>query len=181
MKRVDHISPDLLDGTAFAEGLDDEERSRILQITERRHYDPDERIVREGEQSRDVFGLNAGQVKVTKRDEGGAERRLAVLEPGTVIGEIALVLGEPRSATVRATEEGAELLCIDGDQFREMLDDDDLAAYKVEHNILRMLGRRQSALNAELMDMMDPDEADDAASAPDVADLRDRLLDKWQM
>ncbi len=181
MKRVDHISPDLFEGTGFAAGLDDRERSQILQITERRHYEPGEVIVREGEETRDVFGLKAGTAEVAKRDESGAERRLAVLEAGTVIGEIALVLGQPRSATVRATDEGAEVFCIDGAKFHRLREDDELAAYKLAHNILRMLARRQSALNSELMELMGVDGDPSRVDAPELGQLRERLLDKWQM
>lgn len=178
MKRIAHISPDLLDGTGFAEGLDDEERAQVLQITERRHYEAGEVIVREGEESRDVFGLKSGRAEVVKRNEHGAERRLAVLEPGAIFGEIALVLRNPRSATVRAADEGVDLFCIDGDALDDLREQEKLAAYKLEHNILQMLARRQSALNDELMELTDEGEGDGAR--PSAQDIRERLLENWK-
>ena len=180
MKRIDHMSPDLFDGTGFAQGLDDQERSELLQITERRHYDGGEIIVREGEHSRDIYGLKSGRAEVVKRDAHGAERELAILEPGTVFGEIALVLGDPRSATVRAAGEGVELFCIDGDDLTAMREEQKLAAYKLEHNILRMLAQRQSALNSELLQLMNPDEETEGAGERRIADLRKRLLETWK-
>ncbi|MFB6371650.1 MAG: cyclic nucleotide-binding domain-containing protein [Bradymonadaceae bacterium] len=178
MKRIAHLSPDLLDETGFADGLDDEERSEILQITERRHYEDGEVIVKEGESSRDVYGLKSGRAEVIKRDEHGAEQKLAVLEPGTVFGEVALVLGEPRSATVRAADDGVDLFCIDGEALTSMRQDQKLAAYKLEHNILQMLARRQSALNHELLELMDSEDSE--AVRRSAEDVRERLLEQWQ-
>lgn len=176
MRRVDHITGEIFDETEFDDGLDETERSQLLEITERRFYEPEEIIVREGDKSRDVFVLKSGRAEVAKLDDGANERRLALLEPGAVFGEIALVLGGPRSATVRAVED-AELLCIDGGAVQTLRQSGKMLAYKLEHNILCMLARRQSNLNAELMSLMD--EPEEEQTEDDHEDVRQRLLDKW--
>lgn len=175
MRRVDHIGAEIFDGERIAQGLDDEERELLLKITERHLYDPDEIVVREGEKSRDIFVVKSGRVEVAKMDTGAKERRLAVLEPGAVFGEISYVLGSPRSATVRAIE-ASELLCVDGGAAQTLRESGKGVAYKFEHNLFEMLAERQADLNSDLLEMMkgESDEPEQAES-----DVRERLLEKW--
>lgn len=177
MRRVDHISHEIFDDTPIAEGLNEEERSQLTQITERHLYEEGEIVVREGDESRDLFALKSGRVEVTKMDAGAQERQLALLEPDTVFGEIGYVLGTPRSATVRAVR-GSELLCVDGGAAKTLRDAGKLVAYKVEHNLFRMLAERQSDLNAELLDFMGREEP--SGPRDEYSEVRQRLLEKWR-
>ncbi len=68
-------------------------------LLERRAYAPGEHIVAEGDKADRVFLITAGQVGIYK----GAERaRLGGVEAGTSFGEMGLLSGAPRSATVTA-------------------------------------------------------------------------------
>ena len=78
-------------------------------------------IVREGEPADAIYVLVAGSVDVTARGEaGGEERALRTMPAGTYFGEIGVLEGIPRTATVTAAEP-CELLRIDGDAFLEAL------------------------------------------------------------
>ena len=70
-----------------------------------RRYTEGETIVREGDPGSSMFLIQAGLCGVT--GHGGLEdsQRLAQLEPGMAFGEIALLTGEARTATVRALVE----------------------------------------------------------------------------
>jgi CRP/FNR family cyclic AMP-dependent transcriptional regulator len=59
-------------------------------------------LMYEGEPSDRVMILLAGQVKTTVVDAGGHETLLSIRDPGDVLGELASIDGEPRSATVTA-------------------------------------------------------------------------------
>jgi CRP/FNR family transcriptional regulator len=61
-------------------------------------------LFRENENSRDVYIVNSGRVRVFKI-EGGIEIELDTIGPGGVIGEIAAVDGGNRSASVLAVED----------------------------------------------------------------------------
>ncbi|HTT87070.1 MAG TPA: cyclic nucleotide-binding domain-containing protein [Acidimicrobiales bacterium] len=64
-------------------------------------------LTREGAKGGIAFILASGQAEVERHG-----RRLAVLGPGDVVGELSLIDGEPRSATVRALTD-LEVLEID--------------------------------------------------------------------
>ena len=51
------------------------------------------------------YVIDEGLLKVELASESGAQRILAILRPGAVVGELALVDGKPRSATVTALRE----------------------------------------------------------------------------
>jgi CRP-like cAMP-binding protein len=58
-------------------------------------------IVREGEETREMFVIQRGAVEIVKQ-VGGHEVRLAVLSRGAFFGEMSLLEGLPRSADARA-------------------------------------------------------------------------------
>jgi cAMP-dependent protein kinase regulator len=68
-------------------------------------------IVGQGDIGHEAFVAARGQLRVVRR-EGGDETTLAVLGPGSVFGEMALISESPRSASVIALEP-AQLLVID--------------------------------------------------------------------
>jgi hypothetical protein len=74
-------------------------------------------IVREGEPAQAIFVLVEGRVEVTSRGEaGGAPVALREMKPGTYFGEIGVLEGIPRTATVTAIEP-CHCLRIEGDAF----------------------------------------------------------------
>ena len=80
-------------------------RARIAAGSFERRYAPDEIIVRIGDNTSSMFVVAAGRVGVSMHGAGGESRKLAILPPGHSFGEISLLTGEPRMATVRALEE----------------------------------------------------------------------------
>ena len=64
-------------------------------------FDDGEVVVREGEETREMFIIREGRIEILKQ-VGGHEVRLAVLERGSFFGEMSLLEGLPRSATARA-------------------------------------------------------------------------------
>ena len=65
----------------------------------------DEDIIRQGgEDDYSMYGLGEGLLSVHVNTEGG-EIQVATIKPGAFFGEMSLLAGEPRSATVRATSE----------------------------------------------------------------------------
>src|SRR5919206_2602312 len=67
-------------------------------------FGPGEVVFREGEPSRAVLLVHEGEVEVAKAG-GAVEVLLGAVGPGEFVGEMGVVEGRPRSATVRARGE----------------------------------------------------------------------------
>lgn len=65
-------------------------------------FDPGEIVVTEGEPGDSLFVLSSGQVRVFARDQAGSNHQVRALDEGEFFGEVSLVTGQPRSATVVA-------------------------------------------------------------------------------
>jgi CRP-like cAMP-binding protein len=65
------------------------------------HYDAGDTVFRQGETGDDVLLVREGEIDVVRDDPAG-ERRLARLGPGSLVGEIAVLTGSPRTATAQA-------------------------------------------------------------------------------
>lgn len=94
-----------IEGVDFFAELSEEQRGQIAAGAVERRYAPDEIIVREGDGTSSMFVIATGRAAVSIHGAGGETRKLAILDPGDAFGEISLLTGERRTATVRALEE----------------------------------------------------------------------------
>ena len=85
----------------------------------RKKFEPDEFLIREGESGHEAYVIITGKVEVTKKVSGKAVS-LITLKEGDVIGEMALILQEPRSATVQAVEK-TEVFVINEESMKQCL------------------------------------------------------------
>jgi hypothetical protein len=69
----------------------------------RRTFAPNELIIREGDPGDAAYMIVSGQCRASRRVDG-REETLAVMGPGDVFGEMALLLDEPRAASVTAVD-----------------------------------------------------------------------------
>lgn len=73
-------------------------------------------VVRQGDPAETFYIIEAGEFVVSQVDDEGAERELRRLGPDAVFGELGLLHGSPRTATVAAVADGM-LLALDGEDF----------------------------------------------------------------
>jgi cAMP-dependent protein kinase regulator len=81
------------------------EREALVEIvasTELRAYDEGDIIVTEGEPGSSLFLIVGGTIKVFTRSDDGGNLKLAELGPGDFFGEVSLLSGKPRTATITA-------------------------------------------------------------------------------
>lgn len=95
---------DLLARADLLAPLDRETLGVLAGAAKRRVVPAGESVVREGEAGSSLFVVVEGLLEVLKSIEGN-ERRVATIRPGACFGEMSLLTGEPRSATVRALTE----------------------------------------------------------------------------
>src|SRR5262245_22649534 len=84
--------------------LDDAELSRLNALLQHRSMAAHEPVIWVGEAGTEVFIIKSGRVAVTAPDEHGKEVILSTLGPGDFFGDLALLDGGPRSASVRTLE-----------------------------------------------------------------------------
>jgi CRP/FNR family cyclic AMP-dependent transcriptional regulator len=101
-------------------GLSKSELQMVAQITERQHYVRHQVIIKSAERGKGFFLLTKGIVRVSVEGSRGKEVILGVLYPNDFFGEMALLDGLPRSATVTAMEE-SEVLVISRQDFLECI------------------------------------------------------------
>jgi CRP-like cAMP-binding protein len=77
----------------------------ILSSTELRSFDEGDIIVTEGETGSSLFLIVGGTVKVFTRTDDGSNVPLAELGTGDFFGEVSLLTGKPRTATITARTE----------------------------------------------------------------------------
>ncbi|MBK9375011.1 MAG: mechanosensitive ion channel family protein [Holophagales bacterium] len=102
--------------------LTDEQVSGLARHARLERYTAGEALVRQGEAGRSLFVVRAGDVRV-ERTDGAFTRDLARLGPGSFFGEMSLLTGEPRSASVVALGE-VEVVVVEKDAFSTLLHDD---------------------------------------------------------
>lgn len=125
--------------TALFAGLDAAER-RALEVRLRPHrFAPGAIILHQGQWSRALHLVRQGVVSVTVGDSFGHQREVARLGPGEIVGEMAVLTGQPHSATVSAIGP-AETLTLGHDDFLTLL----AGSPRLAQNVLRALSERLS-------------------------------------
>ena len=106
-----------LDGVEMLASLTAEQRAQLVAAAHPLLYEAGHAIVREGEPGASMFVIRRGEAAVTLvRTEG----TVAQLRDGACFGEMSLLTGDPRSATVTAVTD-CELLEIGTDAFRDVV------------------------------------------------------------
>jgi cytochrome P450/CRP-like cAMP-binding protein len=93
-------------------------------------------IVRQGDQGETFHIVASGAVEVFREGPEG-ERFLARLGPGQFFGEMALLMRCPRTATVRAAAEGADVMTMNRDGFNRMISGSRTAKSGVAEQVLQ--------------------------------------------
>lgn len=94
-------------------------------------------LFEEGDPPDALYVVVRGTLHVLLNDPGGETRSVGFLSPGSLVGELGVLLGEPRSATIRVVRD-AELLRVPAETFMQLLEADAVLGVAVA----RLLGQR---------------------------------------
>ena len=117
---------------------------RLLNSGEIKQCAADEVLMKEGEQADFVVLLLTGGLEVFVK-RGESDVVLTETKPGTITGELAVLCGIPRSASVRTREASAVLKWSD-EAFRTLLLRDPHLSQRIFGQILRTLVDKERAL-----------------------------------
>jgi CRP/FNR family cyclic AMP-dependent transcriptional regulator len=111
---------ELLRRVPLLQSLSDGELRAIANLATRKRVRVRETVVQQSEPGTELYVLVTGHLKVVSTDPEGRDAGLGVMGPGEVFGEVALLDGGPRSATIVALDP-CELLVIRREHFLRFL------------------------------------------------------------
>jgi CRP/FNR family transcriptional regulator, cyclic AMP receptor protein len=100
--------------------LSRDDLEQISRVAVARNYPRGVRVFHEGDRSNACYIVRSGDLRVTREHPDGRAIALATLGPGDIFGELAMLDGEARSASVEALSE-CELLALPAGDVRRML------------------------------------------------------------
>jgi CRP-like cAMP-binding protein len=93
---------------------------RVAAIAAENDFDEGEIICEQGEAGNEMFVIISGEVRIVVNNEGQPEKEIARRVAGEVVGEMSLISGDTRVASVIATG-GVRTLCLDRLSFESLL------------------------------------------------------------
>src|SRR3982750_3648821 len=113
-------SAELLKSVPLFADLEAAELERFSRVAVPRSFPAGTRVFHEGDQSDACYIVQTGEFRVTREHSDGRAITLANLGRGDIFGELAMLDGEVRSASVEAMEDG-ELLALPAGEVRALL------------------------------------------------------------
>jgi CRP-like cAMP-binding protein len=148
--------------TPMFENLEPSEIMEIIHIVDIQQFQAGETVFNEGDAGDAWFVLYRGGVEVLKKGDAG-EKKITDLGPQACFGEISILDGSPRSATIRATEDSI-VFRVTRDSFAELINDDHLVVYKLIHQMAILLAERQRTTTYRLSELLKTEGLEDVHS-----------------
>ena len=162
----------ILRGVHLLEPLSDAEIERLARRVRRLTFGTGETVVRQGDSGDSFYVIERGAAEITLM-ENGASRRLGHLEAGDFFGEMSLLAGDPRNATVRASGD-LVVLEVDRGAFKETLS----ANPAILEPLSTVAAHRQEARQQSLRELQS---ARAAVDPQQVRRLRERIKDFFRL
>jgi len=118
--------------------LDNDEITVVEKSCRWRSYGAGEQVIDQHSDSRDIFFVTDGRVRVVNYSLSGREITFDDLEPGSHFGELAAIDGLPRSASVMTLND-ARIASLPSDQFHQMVLDYPTIALKLMKHLAHLV------------------------------------------
>jgi CRP-like cAMP-binding protein len=171
-------APELIETvcTVLCTTLTPAQAAEILAVTRPWSIPAGSLVFQEGEEGSGLLLLLQGSVEVVKQSPNSAPQRLATVEAPSVLGEMSLVSEQRHSATVRATT-NCEFRVLAREDFRRLLERDNLAAHKLTGAIALVLARRLRRMNEMALDLLGRGDA--PPPMEELARFKQQLFSEW--
>jgi len=141
------IMIELLKQVPLLSTLQDEELDAIHRLSHTKKCPKDTIILLEKEEGDTLFIILGGKVKVSNFSENGKEVIFSILSAGDFFGEMSLLDGKPRSATVTSIED-AELRMIRRSDFHKAMEKHPQIAFKLLEVLANRLRRADQRIES---------------------------------
>lgn len=136
----------------FLGGFDDNAWNWLLRGMSTTAYTPNQTIIEAGDNDRRLCLLVDGRAEVSVLRSDGSHQQIAILEPGTVMGEQSFIDGQPRSAQVTALTP-CTIRSIDARAFGKLKVDDPHLALEVLTDLARIISLRSRRVLYEMQNL----------------------------
>ena len=158
--------------TPMFEELDAAELSEIVHIMQVQGFRDGQSVFREGDDGDAWYVVFRGRAVVTKESPFGPSKEIALLEGPMCFGEMAILDGSSRSATVRSEGE-TTVFRFPRTPFQRLLDEGNLGAYKLVLAMAQILSQRQRQITQQLADLLGEDVIGGAAVRGAIGEMLD--------
>ncbi len=136
----------------FLRPLSDEELKRVASSSRIDIFGKCETIVRQGEAGDTCYFIQSGSVDVMLADSTGRENYITTLRKGEFFGEMSLLAGEPRTATVVARED-CKCIVVSSQAFHTIFTDNPDLAESLSELLVRRSGELEEIRNRAVSEM----------------------------
>ena len=112
---------DVIESSHLFKSLGDEGRREMIENGYVRSYEPGQVLMEEGQVGTVMFLILRGAVSVHADGGAGSAVHLAELGRGACVGEVSVLTGSPRTATVRAVDE-AKVIAFEKHRIQRVID-----------------------------------------------------------
>jgi CRP/FNR family cyclic AMP-dependent transcriptional regulator len=130
------------------ERLSRSELEKLEKLTSRKRFPSGTAVFFQDDPSDSLYVVLSGSAKVFRTSEDGRDRIMTTLRPGEAFGELAMIEGQPRSATVQTLEE-TELLSLSRKEFERFASEHPDFLYK----LLQSMCERVRKINEDVLDL----------------------------
>ncbi len=148
-ERVDFVRDVLAQTRGAFPGLE-----RVREHMQRIEVPAGEYLIRQGEDSRDLFFIESGLLEVVFETSGGHRMRLRTVQSGATVGEISLYLGGLRSASVRA-ERASSVYRLTAESLHRLQEQDPALAALLHEWLGHLFAERLVDLNRTIEFLLD--------------------------
>jgi len=106
-------------------------------------YKSREIVFEEGEKNDEMYFVLSGEVEVLKKIDGGEPKILGKISSGAFFGEMSLLTGEQRSATIRVSQDDTRIIRISPGNFDTIIK----LQPQIAINMLRVISERLRKTN----------------------------------
>jgi CRP-like cAMP-binding protein len=174
---------DILRRIPLLHGLNESEFRQIAEVLRMRDFTSGEYVLRQGDQSRDLWIVLEGQCEVVRRLKPDSQNHqpaeslaLALLEPFGHFGEMSFFHPAPHSADVRARGP-VKLIQITHADYADMIQEGIWAAFKLAYNVVQQLAERLRRMDEWVAELANNPQA--ASNVPEWSRFRNKLFDGW--
>jgi CRP/FNR family transcriptional regulator len=125
--------------------LSREDLAHVAQVAMPRQFEAGTVVFREGDEGSTCYIVRSGRARAIREHPDGRSITLAHFGPGDIFGEMAMLDGERRSATVEATEDTEAIAILSTDMHRLLNEHPDISV-----KLIAALGQRLRSTNERL-------------------------------